>query len=201
MKQRKVLGVIFLLFLLLGCRSQEEINSAENRLIVCLGDSLTFGKGAEEGKNFPAYLEQFSRFRVVNAGVSGDTTSGALLRINRDVLRLHPDLVIIELGGNDYLRGVPFSLTLANITRMIDILRKNNIKVVLCDVFDYPFMRRYRIAFARLCRKSNCLFIPHVLAGIIDKGALMSDSIHPNSQGYKIMAERIYKAIKKILNE
>lgn len=199
MKRALAVFCIFL-FAAAGCKKRPNF-SQDNSTIVCFGDSLTYGKGAQEGKNYPFYLQKLLRFNVINSGVNGDTTSSALLRLKKDVLRYHPFLAIVELGGNDYLKGIPFSQTLSNLKKIINILQAGGIKVVLCDVFDYPFMRRYQLALADLARSEHCLLIPHVLAGIVDNPALMSDSIHPNSYGYQIMASRIYEGVRKILDK
>ena len=197
---KKGFGFSLLLTLfLLGCSPSIKNLNSTGENVVCFGDSITYGVGAEEGKNYPFYLAQMIERNVINAGVSGDTTMSALRRIKRDVLDKNPYLVIVELGGNDFLRKMPLKETLRNLEEIITHIQGKGAIVVLCDVSTGFIMRGYSVHLGKIARKHGAVFIPHLLEGIINNLKLKSDYIHPNSKGYKIIAQRIYAAIKPYL--
>jgi len=168
--------------------------------IVCFGDSLTEGFGAGQGEDFPSLLAQKVSLPVINAGVSGDTTADALKRINEDVLAHDPRIVIVFLGGNDFLRKIPKEETFNHLDKITEIILRNNAMVVIVSVRVGFFTDEHAKRFKNLAKERNVLLIPNILKGIINHPDLKSDHIHPNSEGYKIIAERIYKGIEPLLN-
>ncbi len=135
----------------------------------------------------------------MNIGVSGDTTECALQRLERDVLEKDPYLIIVELGGNDYLKGIPEERTLSNLEKIILKIQEKRAIVALCDISCGFFMSGYRRKLKKLARKTGSIFIPRVLEDILTDPSLKYDNIHPNSEGYKIIAQKIYKAIRPYL--
>jgi acyl-CoA thioesterase-1 len=123
--------------------------------------------------------------------VSGDTTDGALARIDADVLSHDPRIVIIGLGGNDFLRGVPITTTEENLRTIVHKIHEAGAMVVLLG-FKFPsFTANYAKMYERVGDDERCLIIPNLLHGIENDPALKSDEIHPNARGYQLMAERI----------
>lgn len=166
--------------------------------IVAFGDSLTAGVGASEETNYPARLGALTGLTIVNAGVSGDTTEDALARIQDDVLAQRPRIVIVGLGGNDFLRHVPIAATEANLRAIARQLQARGAIVVLLG-FTFPtFGPGYGDMYENVAREEGCLLVPDVLDGILNNPKLKSDEIHPNAAGYALMAERIAGPLQKL---
>ena len=167
--------------------------------IIAFGDSLTAGYGAQRGEDYPTRLSSLMGVSVLNAGVSGDTTEAALARLDGDVLAHDPRIVIIGLGGNDYLRGVTIAQTEANLRTIIRRIQGAGAMVVLLG-FRFPSLKvDYESMYEKVARDERSLFIPNLLRGILRDPALKSDEIHPNARGYQLMAERISEPCKRLV--
>jgi len=194
------ISLIYCLLQLWGCQTRIANLDSTGTDIICFGDSLTAGVGSTEGNDYPSLLSQKLNMKVFNAGVGGNTTKDALSRIDNDVLQYNPRLVIIEFGGNDFLQGVELQETLDNIGKMTQKILHRHAMVVLVEVAAGHFGDEYIEGFKRIAKKRHSLLIPNIMKGILLNGALKSDNIHPNDAGYRIIADRIYKAIKPLLN-
>ncbi len=188
--------IVFLLIFLAGCGYAVRNLDSEGKEIICFGDSITAGVGALEGEDYTSFLSALLGKDVLNAGICGDTTQDALKRLGKDVLSKDPYLVIVELGGNDFLQKVPREVTLRNLKKIISRIQGQGIMVALADVSCGLILKGYRKDFKKLARDSGSIFIPNLLKEILNKPSLRYDYIHPNENGYKIMAERVYRAIK-----
>jgi len=136
---------------------------------------------------------------VINAGVDGDTSITALKRIKQDVIDKKPFLVLIEFCGNDFLKDVPQEATLSNIRAIISEIQSKGSIAAIVDVSAGFFLRDYRLKFSSLAQETGSIFIPAVLSGIITNPSMKSDFMHPNKEGYKIIAQRIYRVINPYL--
>ena len=169
--------------------------------IISFGDSLTAGYGAGSGEDYPTQLSQRIRVPVINAGVSGDTTESALARIDSAVLATSPRIVIVGLGGNDYLRGVNIATTESNLRTIIRKIQARGAMVVLLG-FSFPSLTAdYASMYERVADDEECLLVDGVMKGILRDRSLKSDEIHPNARGYALMAERIAPPVAKLLEE
>lgn len=187
---------------LTGCAKKEIKNiGSRGKNIICFGDSITLGYGAAPGEGFPAILNKMLGLPVINSGIDGDTTQEALRRLKSDVLESKPLLVIIEFGGNDFLRRIPFKQTIKNIEEMVKRIEASGAMVAIADISSSILMSDYGKEYKRLSREYHAIYIPGLLRGIITNPDLKSDFIHPNSQGYKMVAHRIYRAILPYLNQ
>ena len=174
---------------------------AKGAAIVAFGDSLTAGYGAHEGEDYPTRVASRIGAPVVNAGVSGDTTDAALARLDDDVLSKSPRIVIIGLGGNDFLRQVPLSATENNLRSMIRRIQSAGAMVVLLG-FRFPSLSAsYESMYERVADEEECLLIPDLLDGIMSDPKLKSDEIHPNAAGYDLMAERVAGPLRKLIEK
>jgi lysophospholipase L1-like esterase len=206
MKINKLKSVVFIVsiaFIILnGCARKEirNINSS-GKNIICFGDSLTFGYGAQPGEDYPAALGRLFGVPVINAGIDGDTTTDALKRIKNDVLDKQPLLVIVEFGGNDFLRKVPLEITTKNLEEIVERIQAEGAMVAIVDISTGFFLKEYRRPLYILARRYKAIFIPNALKGIITSPGLKSDFIHPNAKGYKIIARRIYCVISAYLGK
>jgi len=169
-----------------------------NHAIVVLGDSLSYGKGAPAEGSYPALLEKSLNRSVINMGLNGDTAVNAKQRV-KTALDYHPYMVLIEFGGNDFMRGVAFNSTLEAIEEMIDAVQAAGAVAVLVDTGGNYVMGKYSKAYKKLARQKGAVFVPGILDGIMGKRELMSDQVHPNAAGYKMIAAKVEKAITPYL--
>ena len=178
--------------------------------IIAFGDSLTAGFGLAEPESYPYLLQQKLKadgynYEVVNAGVSGDTSLGGAERADWVLGQENTEVLILELGANDLLRGMPVSKMKSNLDAIIRKAKAKNIKVLLCGMLAPPTMgsdyqRDYVNAFPDLADEHGVEFLPFLLEGVATKRELnQADGIHPNAQGTKIMADNIYAALKPLL--
>jgi acyl-CoA thioesterase I len=178
-------------------------------VIVAFGDSLSAGFGADPGKSYPDFLQQEldrrgARYRVVNAGISGDTTTDGLERIET-VTALKPAIVILEFGGNDGLRGLPVSTTRANLDQMIVALQKAGAKIVLAGMTLPPnygpdYIHSFEAVYKDLAKQHGLALIPFLLRGVGGNPALMQrDGIHPTADGNRIVARNVIEFLRPLL--
>ena len=176
---------------------------------VALGDSLTAGLGVAPDEAWPARLQARLRregwdYRVVNAGVSGDTTAGGLRRLDW-VLRTDPSLVIVALGANDGLRGQRVDVMRDNLTAIIERLRARGARVLLAGMrmppnYGAAYTREFAAAFGEVARRTNVALMPFLLEGVAAVPALNQvDGIHPNAEGQRLIAEAIWPYVKPLL--
>jgi acyl-CoA thioesterase-1 len=166
-----------------------------NEIIICFGDSLTFGTGAGKGMDYPSQLAKMIRKPVINKGLPGDTTASALRRLNKDVLSKKPDIVLITLGGNDLKNGVSKDAAFDYLKQIVRAIQKQGAKVIIGGL-KFPGMDRgFGEGYEDLARQTGAVLIPDIFAGMLDNRNLMSDPIHPNNYGYRIIAQRFYNAI------
>jgi acyl-CoA thioesterase I len=184
---------------------------ADTRTIVALGDSLVAGLGLAESEAFPARLEKALRNKghdvtVVNAGVSGDTTSGGLARLDWSVPE-GTGGVIVELGANDMLRGISPRETLANLDAIIARLKERNIPVLLAGMRSAPNMgaeyaSQFDAIYPQLAEKHGIFLYPFFLDGVAAQSELnQPDGMHPNAAGVDVIVERILPAIEKFVSD
>ena len=171
-------------------------------VIVAMGDSLTEGLGVNMADAYPAQLERKLQadgyhYTVINAGVSGETTSGALARVNW-VLTLKPKLVILATGGNDSLRALDPALTKANIRNLVQTFQSAGVPVVLAGMqtvqnLGQEYTNTFRAIYPAVAEEYHLILIPFFLEGVAGDPKLnQQDFIHPTAAGYKIVVETIY---------
>jgi acyl-CoA thioesterase I len=167
--------------------------------IVCFGDSLTEGVGASEGEDYPTVLSRRLGVPVLNAGLRGDTTAQALERLADVVLNKNPRLVIILLGGNDFLRRLPLDQTRKNLEDIVRQVQGRGAMVAIAGLKLGLFSDEYGAMFEETAARLGALYIPQILKGILSDSSLRSDPIHPNGAGYRLIADRIAEKIKPLL--
>lgn len=192
---------LLLLLLLASCsRPAAEVPHLRNpgKTIVCLGDSITSGVGAEPGKAWPDLLAARLGVEVINAGVPGNTTEEGLARVG-EALGHDPWLVIVELGGNDILRQVPPERTEMALRAILDQLLEAGVVPLLVEM-EAPFAGRYNDVFARLADSYESIpVVEDTLGEILVDPALKSDPIHPNGRGHEVLAEAIAEEVEALL--
>jgi acyl-CoA thioesterase-1 len=169
--------------------------------IICFGDSLTEGLGTDMGQDYPAVLSRLLAMPVMNAGRRGDTTAAALERLADAVLQKRPRLVIVLLGGNDFLRQLPREETRKNLEEIVRRIQAQGAMVAIAGIRLGLFSDEFSAIFEETAEQFGALYIPQVMKGILTDGTLRSDPIHPNAAGYRLIAERIGERIKLLLHE
>ncbi len=181
------------------------------KTILFFGDSLTAGYGLSPEEAFPALVEKKlikkgKPAKVINAGLSGETSAGGLSRIEW-ILKKPVDIFILELGANDGLRGLPLDQTEKNLQAIIDKVKVKNpkVKVIIAGMMVPPNMgsdytTRFQKIFPALAKKNNASLIPFLLQDVAGNEKLnQADGIHPNPEGHKIVAENVYKVIGPLI--
>ncbi|MCA1651476.1 MAG: GDSL-type esterase/lipase family protein [Acidobacteria bacterium] len=166
---------------------------------MAFGDSLVEGRGATPGRDFVSVLSKRIGMPIVNAGRSGDTTRSALERLNQDVLRRNPRIVIVLLGGNDFLRRIPREETFKNLTSIVERIRGRGAAVVIVGVSNGFFTDTHRQDYEHVARQASAGLVPDILDGIIGHGDRMADSIHPNDRGYEMIADRLEPVLRDLV--
>jgi len=179
------------------------------RLLVCFGDSLTAGYGTDPGNSYPDFLQadldsHGYRYRVVNEGISGNTTKDAVERLDH-ILSLKPAVVIVELGGNDGLRGLPIADSRANLDKIVTALQASGAKVVLAGITlppDYgpDYIKQFDDTYTLLAKKHHIPMLPFLLKGVYGvPGMMQADQTHATAAGNKIVAQNILPLIQPFL--
>ncbi|MDZ7268208.1 MAG: arylesterase [candidate division KSB1 bacterium] len=194
-----------------GQTMQPAQTAAAPRTILVLGNSLAAGFGLDPELAFPALLQQKIdslgwNFKVINAGVSGETSSGGLRRIDW-LLQRRVDVLLLELGANDGLRGIPLMLTKQNLQAIIDRVRQKNpdVKVVIAGMLVPPnlgaeYSRTFRALFPELAKKNGAQLVPFLLEGVGGVPELnLPDGIHPTAAGHRIVAQNVWKVLRPVL--
>ena len=206
---KNIFLIVFILALALsGCRGEQREKTAKEggkeamQTIVAVGDSLTAGFGVAEEQSFPALLEKKlqadgHQYRVINAGVSAETSSGTLSRLEW-ILTLKPDIVILETGANDGLRGIDPQVAENNIREILKTLKERDVGVLLAGMkmvlnLGPIYVAKFNAIYPRLAEESGAVFMPFFLEGVAMQGALnQADGVHPNAAGHQKIAENIY---------
>jgi acyl-CoA thioesterase I len=188
-------------------------NEDDPKMVLFLGDSLAAGYGLQASQAFPALIQQKIdgldwNFKVINAGLSGDTSAGGLRRIDW-LLRGRVDVLVLELGGNDGLRGIDLASTRANLQGIIDKVKAKNprVKIVIAGMMVPPnlgqdYTRRFQQMYPELARANQAVLIPFLLEGVAGDTKLnLPDGIHPTAEGHKLVAETVWKHLRPVLQE
>ncbi|MFQ5597151.1 MAG: arylesterase [Nitrospiria bacterium] len=183
----------------------------EPKVIAAFGDSLTAGFGVPADAAYPAQLnrrllEAGYAFRVVNAGVSGETTAGGLRRVDWILQKIRPDIVILELGANDGLRGLDLRQMENNLTKMIERFHEKGVKVLLAGMkippnYGKAYSDAFEAVFPKLSDRHQIGLIPFFLDGVAAQPHLnQADGIHPTADGYKVLVDRIWPIVKHYID-
>ncbi len=192
-----ILAVVAGYFFLCGGEPVPEI---KNNTIVAFGDSLVVGYGATPGHDFVSVLGASLGVPIENFGKNGDTSADALARISA-VLDRDPGLVILLVGGNDFLKKVPIEATEENIRNIVSQLEANGTVVVLVGVRGGVLSDPFAPMYASIAKDYDLSYIPNILSGLLGNSAYMSDAIHPNDAGYAKIAERLEDAILPLIKK
>jgi acyl-CoA thioesterase I len=189
------------------------LNGSQDKrpLVVCFGDSLTAGYGTEAGQTYPDYLQaeldsRGYKYRVVNAGISGNTTKDGLERVN-NIIAMKPAVVIVEFGGNDGLRGLRIEDTRNNLDKILQSLKSSGAKIVLAGITlppDYgpDYIKQFNTTYSLLAQKYHVPVLPFLLKGVFGvDGMMQSDRTHATASGNKVVAGNVLPFVTPLLTK
>lgn len=180
-------------------------------MIDCFGDSITAGYGLDRGHTYPDDLQtqldnRGYHYRVVNSGISGNTTKDGVDRV-KDVLKLHPAIVIVEFGGNDGLRGIPITDTRRNLNTIVSTLAHAGSKVILAGItlppnYGADYVRQFNAIFPEVAEQNHVPVIPNIYEHIYTvPDAIQEDGVHPTAKGAGLLAEIFFSVLKPLLRK
>ena len=187
------------------------ILAADRAVLVCFGDSITAGYGLSAGESFPDALQRDLdsrgyRYKVNNQGTSGATTKDAVAELH-SILLLHPEVVIVEFGGNDGLRGLPPSETRRNLDAVLTGLENAHIKVLLAGItlppnYGSDYIQSFEQVFRDLAAKHHTAFVPMIYKDLVHvPGTIQADGIHPTAKGSEIIAKTLLPVLTPLLRK
>lgn len=201
--------LLFVVLLFLFLLMQPQSVNAADPTILFLGDSLTAGFEVEYDNSFPALLGKrlsvkYTNIKIINGGISGSTTSSALSRLKWHI-KSKPDILVLALGINDGLRGIPPALIKANLDKVIKTAIDHKIKVLLIGMLAPPnygehYTHQFQMLYQDLANSYKLPFYPFLLDGVVGNASLnLPDGVHPNAKGYAIIADKLYSHILQLL--
>ncbi len=179
-------------------KSAAERAASSPKTIIAFGDSLTAGYGIGPGSNYVGILKRKIGRPIIIAAKSGRTTAEALLALDSEVISRRPDIVIVLLGGNDFLKGAPKSTLFGNLRQIVSRIKAARAEVILVGI-PAGFSDEYDREFENLAAETSSIYVPNILKGILGAKEFLWDQVHPNIEGHKIMAERVYRALAPLL--
>lgn len=202
--------IVRILLLIVLCLGSITAHSATEPVIVVLGDSLSAGYNIEPKQGWVSELQrrltkQGYPYRVVNASISGETTRGALARLDRLLAEHHPAIVIVELGGNDGLRGLALEEIRKNLSAIIERSKQQGSRVLLVEMqlpsnYGPIYTKKFQKLFDELVRAYAIATAPFILEGIADRPELMQeDGIHPHAEAQRLMLDNVWPALVRLL--
>jgi acyl-CoA thioesterase I len=188
-----------------------EARAAEQPVLVCFGDSITAGYGLQAGQSYPDALQRDLNaggyhYKVSNQGTSGATTKDAVAGL-RSILQFHPDVVVVEFGGNDGLRGLPPDQTRRNLDQVVTTLEAAHIKILLAGItlppnYGADYIHAFEQVFRDLAAKHHVTFVPMIYKDLVHvPGTIQQDGIHPTAKGSEIIAKTLLSALKPLLHK
>jgi lysophospholipase L1-like esterase len=189
--------LLLLASLLASCTDKPTIHLLdEDAIVLAFGDSLTYGTGAPVGRSYPDVLATILNRRVINAGVPGEVSSAGLNRLPGLLDQHRPSLVILCHGGNDFLRRGRPELVKNNLHKMIKLSRDAGAEVILIGVPNFNLLMETHPLYEELADNLSVPFDGEIIEHLLSSRSLKSDQIHPNAQGYRLLAEAVAKQFK-----
>jgi lysophospholipase L1-like esterase len=194
----RLLWLAVLLLLAGACTERPKLERLPvDAVILAFGDSLTFGTGAAEAESYPAQLEQLVGRRVVRAGVPGEVTAQALERLPGALEEHAPRLLLLCIGGNDFLRRLGNAQAERNVREMVKLARSRGVGVLLIGTPEPGFTVTPPAFYATIAREYGVPYVEGVIGQVLKDSTLKADPIHPNARGYRVIAERLAETLKQ----
>jgi acyl-CoA thioesterase-1 len=195
---RRLVVLLVLALSAAGCSEGPRLKPlSADAVVLAFGDSLTYGTGAQESESYPAQLEQLIGRRVVGAGVPGEVTAQALARLPAALEEHAPNLLLLCIGGNDFLRRLGNRQAEHNVRAMVKLARSRGIEVLLIGTPEPGFPVTPPTFYGAIAEEFGLPYEEQVIGEVLKDASLKADPIHPNARGYRIIAERIAGALKQ----
>jgi lysophospholipase L1-like esterase len=185
------------LLALAGCTEPKLERLPDDAVVLAFGDSLTFGTGAGENESYPAQLERLIGRRVIRAGVPGEVTAQALARLPRALDEHAPRLLLLAIGGNDFLHRLGNAQAEENVRAMVKLARSRGVQVLLIGTPEPGVLIAPPAFYASVAEEFGVPYEDAVIGEVLKNASLKSDPIHPNAAGYRVIAERVATVLKK----
>lgn len=205
MRRRSIFGLALGISLLAACGKKVRLKGIPpGQVVLAFGDSVTFGTGAAAGEDWPSLIAAKTGWRVLNAGIPGDTVESAKVRIKALLDEHHPALVIVEIGGNDFLRRRPQSVIKEDLRSIVQQVRLFGSQLVLIGVPELSLLAVVAgkpsdsTIYRDLAEEENVALVSDVFSDVLGRPELRADKIHPNAAGYRQMADGILIQLKKL---
>jgi acyl-CoA thioesterase I len=196
--------VCALALIIIACGNEKLPAIPRGTKVLILGDSLSYGTGASEGQDYPTLLAQNTGWNIVNAGVPGDTSEQGLARLPNLLEEHQPKLLMIELGGNDFLQKLPISQTRENISAIIQVAKLKGISTLLIAIPDYEPVKAAlgglsdHPLYAALAEETHTPLIEETFTSVLSKNSLKADYVHPNAQGYRVVEAQLRESLAEL---
>ena len=192
----------FITLVLAACSGGEKLPAIPTgSTVLILGDSLSFGTGADKGQDYPTLLAQSTGWDIINAGIPGDTSEQGLARLPELLEEYQPTLLMVELGGNDFLKKQPLAHTEANLRAIIDAAKSKKIQILLIAIPDYqPVKAAFgglsdHPLYATLAESTQTPLVADIFSPVLSKNSLKADYVHPNAAGYQQVEINLREAL------
>ena len=194
---RLIVPLLLLLLLTAACDSPPQMTPlSPDAVVLAFGDSLTRGTGARDDQAYPTVLENLLGRRVINAGIPGEISADGLKRLPQVLEEYRPDLVILCHGGNDFLRRLDRDQTVANLRAMVTLIRESGSGVILVGVPQFGFILEPPEFYREIAAEFKLPYEAEIVSDLLSDRSLKSDQIHPNAEGYRLMAEAIHALLQ-----
>lgn len=184
--------------------SEKQAPVANGATVLVLGDSLTYGTGANAGEDYPALLAANTGWQVINAGVPGDTSAQGLARLPALLAEHQPQLLVIALGGNDFLQRLPVAETSTNLKLALAQAKAKNIRTVLVAIPEFSPLKAAvghltdHPLYETLAKETNTPLVEAVFSEVLSESQLRADQVHPNAAGYQAVGTKMTAALKQL---
>lgn len=192
------LSLLAVLLAIAGCAERPKLERlSDDAVVLAFGDSLTFGSGAGENESYPVQLEKLIGRRVIRAGVPGEVTAQALARLPQALDEHAPRLLLLAIGGNDFLHRLGNAQAEENVRAMVKLARGRGVDVFLIGTPEPGFTVTPPAFYASIAEEFRVPYDDEVIGEVLKNASLKSDPIHPNARGYRLIAERLAAALKE----
>ncbi len=199
---KKLVYLLFILILASCSQGEKYPPIPKGSAVVVLGDSLSYGTGANQGEDYPALLAKTTGWNIINASIPGDTTAGGLERLPELLEEHQPKLLIVELGGNDFLHQSPQNEIVANLKNILSLAKAQGVKTILVAIPEVSALKAAvgnlsdHPLYEKLAEETATPLIKDVFSDVLSERDLKSDQIHPNARGYGVVGSEMYKSLK-----
>lgn len=201
---KKLIYLLFILTLASCGQSEKYPPVPKGATVVILGDSLSYGTGANTGEDYPTLLGKTTGWNIINAGIPGDTTAGGLERLPELLQEHQPKLLIVELGGNDLLHQAPQNEVVSNLKSILSLAKAQGVKTILVAIPEVSALKAVvgnlsdHPLYETIAKETATPLIADVFSDVLSERDLKADQIHPNARGYAEVGKKMIESLKQL---